>query len=38
MNAIVHGTHHIVAVCDIFNCTLHMERGNMNNSKFISDL
>ena len=38
MNAIVHGTHHIVAVCDIFNCTLHMEGGNMNNSKFIRNV
>ena len=37
MNAIVHGTHHPVAVREIFDCTGHIEGGDTKNSKFISD-
>ena len=35
MNEIVHGTHHPVAVRDIFDCAGNMEGGNTNNSKFF---
>ena len=37
LNSIAHGNHHPMAVCDIFYCAVHMEGGNKNNSKFISD-
>ena len=35
MNSIPHGTHHPVAIHDIFDCTGHMKGGNTNDSKFI---
>ena len=37
MNEIAHGTHNTVAICDIFDCTWHMDGGNTKNYKFISD-
>ena len=36
MNTIAHIIHHLVAVCDIFDWTDHMEVGNTENSNFIS--
>ena len=37
MNAIAYVTHNPVAGNNIFDCTGHMEGGNTQNSKFISD-
>ena len=37
INVITYSTHHPVDVCEIFDCTVHMEGRNTKNSKLISD-